>query len=92
MGCVFMSSRRRKANENQISIYDMVLRAGDKLFKDGALYGEVAGESDSLYFVVKTNSKDNMPIPFQKNSLLNNILMGILTMESYSFDKEETGN
>ncbi|OGO78075.1 MAG: hypothetical protein A2Y23_15440 [Clostridiales bacterium GWB2_37_7] len=87
-----MCSRRRHANENQISFYDMVLKAGDKLFKDGVLYGEIAGESESLYFVVKTNSKDKMPIPYQKHSLRNSLLMGILTMECYSYDKEEIEN
>ncbi len=81
-----MGSRRKLANENQISIYDMVLKAGDKLFKDGALYGEIAGESESLYYVLKTNSRDNMPIPYQKHSLRNNILLGKLTLENFNYD------
>lgn len=87
-----MSSRRKKANENQISIYDIALKAGDKLFKDGVMYGEISGESESLYFVIKNNSRDKMPIPYQKQSLLDKILMGVLTMESFSYDKLETGN
>jgi hypothetical protein len=87
-----MSSRRKKTTEDQISIYDIALKAGDKLFKDGALYGEIVGESESLYYVIKTNSRDNMPIPYQKDSLLNYVLIGKLTMERYSFDKEETVN
>jgi hypothetical protein len=86
MGCDFMSSRRKQASENQISIYDMVLKAGDKIFKDGVMYGEIAGESELLYFVIKANSKDNMPIPYQKHSLRNSILMGKLTLESFNYD------
>jgi hypothetical protein len=86
MGCDFMSSRRKQASENQISIYDMVLKAGDKIFKDGEMYGEIAGESELLYFVIKANSKDNMPIPYQKHSLRNSILMGKLTLESFNYD------
>jgi hypothetical protein len=86
VGCGFMSSKRKQAIENQISIYDMVLKTGDKLFKDGALYGEIAGESELLYFVIKTNSRDNMPIPYQKHSLKNNILLGKLTLESFNYD------
>lgn len=86
MGCDFMGGKRKRANENQISIYDIVLKAGDKLFKDGVMYGEIAGESELLYYVFKTNSKDNMPIPYQKQSLRNNILMGMLTLESFNYD------
>lgn len=85
MGSVYMSSKR-KASENQISIFDIALKTGDKLFKDGIVYGEITGESDLLYFVLKTNSKDNMPIPYQKQNLLNNILMGKLTLESFNYN------
>jgi hypothetical protein len=81
-----MSNKRKRANENQISIYDIVLKAGDKLFKDGTMYGEIAGESESLYYVLKCNSNDNMPIPFQKHSLRNNILLGKLTLECFNYD------
>lgn len=86
MGCDLMSGKRKRANENQISIYDMVLKAGDKLFKDGALYGEIAGESESLYYVLKSSSQDNMPIPYQKHSLRNNILLGKLSLEYFNYD------
>lgn len=86
MGCDLMSGKRKRANENQISIYDMVLKAGDKLFKDGALYGEIAGESESLYYVLKSSSQDNMPIPYQKHSLRNNILLGKLSLECFNYD------
>jgi hypothetical protein len=81
-----MGGKRKRANENQISIYDMVLKAGDKLFKDGSLYGEIVGESDSLYYVLKSNCKDNMPIPYQKQSLRNSILLGKLSLENFNFD------
>lgn len=81
-----MSNKRNQSGENQISIYDMVLKAGDKLFKDGIMYGEIAGESDLLYFVIKANSNDNMPIPYQKQTLKNSILLGKLTLESFHYD------
>jgi hypothetical protein len=81
-----MSSKRKRTNESQISIYDIVLKAGDKLFKNGAMYGEITGESESLYYVLKCNSNDNMPIPFQKHSLRNNILLGKLTLECFNYD------
>jgi hypothetical protein len=86
MGCDFMSGKRKRANENQISIYDMVLKAGDRLFKDGAIYGEITGESESLYYVLKSSSKDNMPIPYQKHSLRNSILLGKLSLECFNYD------
>lgn len=86
MGCGFMSSKRKQTSENQISIYDMVLKTGDKLYKDGVMYGEIAGESDLLYFVIKSNSKDNMPIPYQKHSLRNSILLGKLSLENFNYD------
>jgi hypothetical protein len=86
MGCDFMSGKRKRANENQISIYDMVLKAGDRLFKDGTIYGEITGESESLYYVLKSSSKDNMPIPYQKHPLRNSILLGKLTLECFNYD------
>jgi len=81
-----MSGKRKRVNENQISIYDVVLKVGDKIFKDGALYGEIAGESESLYYVLKSNSKDDMPIPYQKHSLRNSILLGKLSLECLNYD------
>lgn len=81
-----MKSRRKKLNENQLSIFDMALKAGDKLFKDGKLYGEITGESESLYFVMKTTSLDNMPIPYHKDTLRERILTGKLTLEAYNYN------
>lgn len=81
-----MASKHKQINENQISIYDMALKKGDKLFKDGILYGEIAGESESLYFVKKANTTDNMPIPYQKETLRNSILLGKLTLENFNYD------
>ena len=86
VGSVTMSGKRKQRMDNQISIYDISLKAGDKLFKDGELYGEISGESELLYFVIKTSSKDNMPIPYQKENLRNNILMGKLSLESFNYD------
>jgi hypothetical protein len=81
-----MSSKRRNAEDNQISIYDMVLKAGDKLYKDGAVYGEITGESESLFFVVKASSRDKMPIPYQKHNLRNSILLGKFTLDNLNYD------
>jgi hypothetical protein len=81
-----MGSRRRKLNDSQLSIFDIALKAGDKLFRDGKLYGEIAGESESLYFVMKTNSLDNMPIPYHKDTLRESILTGKFTLEEYNYN------
>lgn len=81
-----MGSKRRKLNDSQLSIFDMALKAGDKLFRDGKLYGEITGESESLYFVMKTNSLDNMPIPYHKDTLRERILTGMLTLEEYNYN------
>jgi len=86
VGSVTMGSKRKQKVGNQISIYDISLKAGDKLFKDGELYGEISGESELLYFVIKTSSIDRMPIPYQKENLRNNILMGKLSLESFNYD------
>lgn len=81
-----MSSRRKQKDDVQISIFEMTLKAGDKLYKDGKLYGTITGESESLYFVMKTVSFDNMPIPYKKDNLRNSILMGRLTLENLNFE------
>lgn len=80
-----MGSKRRKLNDSQLSIFDIALKAGDRLFKDGKLYGEITGESESLYFVMKINSIDNMPIPYHKDTLRERILTGNLTLEEYNY-------
>lgn len=85
-GCVKMSSKRKKVNENQISIFDMALRTGDRLFKDGKLYGEISGESESLYFVMKAKSLDTIPTPYHKDTLRERILTGKLTLEEYNYN------
>lgn len=81
-----MGSKKKRSNESQLSIFDMTLKAGDKLFRDGKLYGEITGESDSLYFVMKTSSLDNIPIPYHKDTLRESILTGKLTLEEYSYN------
>lgn len=81
-----MGSKRRKLNESQLSIFDIALKAGDKLFRDGELYGEITGESESLYFVMKPNSFDNTPIPYSKDNLRERILTGRLTLEEYKYN------
>lgn len=85
IGCVIVASRKKQENQYQISIYDIALKSGDKLYKDGIMYGEITGESESLYFVMKTTSKDNIPIPYHKDTLRNNILLGKLTLENYRY-------
>ncbi len=81
-----MGSKRKQGTENQISIYDMTLNIGDKLYRNGGVYGEVVGESDSLYFIIKENSRDTIPIPYKKETLRNSILIGKLSLESLKYD------
>lgn len=86
IGCVDMGSKRKQGTEDQISIYDMTLCVGDKLYRNGDLYGEVVGESDSLYFIIKENSIDTIPIPYKKETLRNSILVGRFSLESLKYD------
>ncbi len=81
-----MGRKRKKSDENQISIYDIMLRTGDRLFKDGKLYGEISGESESLYFIMKVKSLDSIPIPYHKHTLRESILTGKLTLKEYKYN------
>lgn len=69
----------------QISFNDIKLRIGDKLYKDGRLYAEVMGESKELYFLHKSGSSCDMPNPYFKKTIIENILFGKLFLEEMHF-------
>lgn len=82
--------RRRKKNTGekeyeQISIGDIQLCVGDKLYKNGKLYAEVTGESEDLYFLLKSGSSCDIPSPYFKDTIIENILFGRLLLERLSY-------
>ncbi len=80
--------RRRKPESQalQIGIDDIKLRIGDRLFKNGVLYGEVADESDTLFFLSKPLKDDLIPSPYIKEKLIENILLGTFTLEKINYE------
>ena len=83
--------KRRKKNSSskkpyeQISFGDIKLRIGDKLYKNGKLYAEVMGESEELYFLQKSGSNCDIPSPYFKETVIENILFGRLFLEQMNF-------
>ncbi|MDD4503372.1 MAG: hypothetical protein PHS15_00930 [Clostridiaceae bacterium] len=83
--------KRRKKNSfskkpyEQISFGDIKLRIGDKLYKNGKLYAEVMGESEELYFLQKSGSNCDIPSPYFKETVIENILFGRLFLEQMNF-------
>ncbi|MEA4846165.1 MAG: hypothetical protein VB106_02910 [Clostridiaceae bacterium] len=85
-----MMRRKRKSGSTerkfeQISLEDIELRIGDKLYKDGSLYAEVMGESEELYFLQKSGSSCDMPSPYFKDTIIESILFGKLFLEQLRF-------
>ncbi|MBP7073349.1 MAG: hypothetical protein KBB40_07600 [Clostridia bacterium] len=84
-----MKKKRRNNSKGrgfeQISFRDIELRIGDKLYKDGRLYAEVKGESEELYFLQKSGSSCEMPNPYFKKTVIENILFGRLFLEEMRF-------
>lgn len=84
-----MRKKRKSSSKGrgfeQISFRDIELRIGDKLYKDGRLYAEVKGESEELYFLQKSGSSCEMPNPYFKETVIENILFGRLFLEEMRF-------
>lgn len=80
--------RRTDSSERmfeQIGFGDIKLHIGDKLYKNGKIYAEVMGESEELYFLQKSGSNCDMPNPYFKETIIENILFGRLFLEQMSF-------
>lgn len=84
-----MNKKKRMNNSEtpfeQIGLLDIKLHVGDKLYKNGKLYAVVKGESDVLYFLQKEGSSCDMPTPYFKNTIIENILFGTFIIEHLSF-------
>ncbi|MFZ5352219.1 MAG: hypothetical protein ACOZCL_05780 [Bacillota bacterium] len=82
-----MKKRKKTGSKaDQIEIGDIKLRIGDKLYMNGILYGEVADESDTLFFLAKPHRQDIIPSPYLKEKLIENILLGTFTLEKINFE------
>jgi hypothetical protein len=82
--------RKRKTDSSermfeQIGFDDIKLCIGDKLYKNGKLYAEIMGESEDLYFLQKSGSSCDIPSPYFKETVIDNILFGRLFLEQLSF-------
>lgn len=84
-----MKRRKKKSSGEktyeQISFGDIKLTIGDKLYKNGKLYAAVTGESEELYFLQKSGSDCDIPSPYFKETIIENILFGNLFLEQLSF-------
>ena len=78
------NSSREKMFE-QISFGDIQLCIGDKLYMNGKLYAEVMGESEDLYFLQKSGSSCDIPSPYFKDTVIENILFGRFLLERLSY-------
>lgn len=83
--------KRKKRNASiekefeQISFGDIQLCVGDKLYVDGKLYAEITGESEDLYFLQKSGSSCDIPSPYFKDTVIENILFGKFLLERLSY-------
>jgi hypothetical protein len=82
--------RKRRSNKNdmpfeQIGLMDIKLHIGDKLYKNGKLYAVVKDESEELYFLKKEGSRSDIPTPYFKDTIIENILFGTLIIERLNF-------
>ncbi len=84
-----MKRRRKKRSGEkefeQIGFEDIRLYAGDKLYMNGELYAEVTGESEDLYFLQKSGSNCDIPSPYFKDTIIENILFGRFFIERLSY-------
>lgn len=71
--------------DHQIGVFDIKLCVGDRLYKNNELYGEVADVSETLYFIKRAGS-DGIPNPYSKAHLIDNIVMGVLSIEHMNFE------
>lgn len=69
----------------QIGFEDIQLCVGDKLYMNGKLYAEVTGESEDLYFLQKSGSNCDIPSPYFKDTIIENILFGKFFIERLSY-------
>ena len=77
--------KHRKSNDAQISMDDISLSVGDKLFMDNELYGQVSAVSENLYMLIRKTETEEIAIPFRKEVLINKILSGKYTIETLKF-------
>lgn len=84
-----MKRKRKKSSREkefeQISFGDIHICVGDKLYMDGKLYAEIMGESEDLYFLQKSESSCDIPSPYFKDTIIENILFGRFLLERLSF-------
>ncbi len=80
--------RKRKSDSLsvQIDITDIKLKIGDKLYKNGSLYGEIKDESSTLFFISRAFSDDIIPSPYIKEKLIESILMGTFTLDEVNYE------
>lgn len=69
----------------QLTFEHIKLNTGDRLFMNGSLYAEIAGESEDLYFLKKASSGCDMPTPFFKRTIIEHILFGKLAPDILRF-------
>ncbi len=81
--------RKRKGADSalyqQLAFDSISLNVGDQLYKNGALYAVVTGESDELYFLRKVSSGCDMSTPYFKSTLIDSILFGKLAINQLSY-------
>ncbi len=74
-----------EAQYQQLSMEDIDLKVGDRLYKEEKLYAEVVGISSSLYFLDKPGSTSGIPDARMKEHLIKEILYGSYRLEQVRF-------
>lgn len=77
--------RKRKVDQGQISIEDISLSIGDKIYRNSVLYAEVVDISDALYFLKKEHKQVDIPDPYKKEILVEKILEGEYTIDKVKY-------
>lgn len=70
---------------NQISIDDISIEIGDKLYRNSVLYAEVVDMGETLYFIKKPGETDSVLSFYIKDRLVRDLLFGNLSLQRLSF-------
>ncbi len=70
---------------DQMSFFEIKLKKGDIIFKSDKIYAEIVDESETLYFLKKETSTQDIPTPCDKHRLIERIISGELKISEYRY-------
>lgn len=69
----------------QMSFFEIKLKKGDLIYKLDQIYAEIVDESETLYFLKKASSNQDIPTPCDKHRLIERIISGELVISEYRY-------